>query len=67
MKHNWDQPTWQPALQHRPVGQADAGERHATQRAEAIRARANRLYMVGELARAAQLFMELERQPNWAS
>ena len=41
-------------------------ELRATQRAEAIRARANRLYMVGELALAAQLLMELEMQTSWA-
>ena len=67
MKHNWDQLTWRQALQRRPVEQADAEERRAKQRAQAIRARANRLYMRGEMARAAQLLMELEMQPSWAS
>ncbi|MGA2769699.1 MAG: hypothetical protein ABSG26_02670 [Bryobacteraceae bacterium] len=67
MKYNWNQLISQPALQGRPVEQADAGERRETQRAEVIRASANRLYMVGELARAAQLLMELEMQPSWAS
>lgn len=56
----------QPELQHLPAEQADAGERPATQRAQAIRARANRLYMLGELALAAQLLLELEMQPSWA-
>ena len=69
MKYTWNQLTLQPELQlrHRPVEQDDAGECPATQRAQAIRARANRLYMVGELARAAQLLMELEMQASWAS
>jgi len=67
MNHNWDQVTWRQALQRRPVEQADAEECRATQRAQAIRARANRLYMRGEMARAAQLLMELEGQPSWAS
>ena len=66
MKHTWNQPKLQPELQHRPAEQADAGERPATQRAQAIRARANRLYMLGELALAAQLLMELEMRPSWA-
>ena len=67
MKHSWNQLTLQPELQHRLVELVDAGEPPATQRIEAIRARANRLYMVGELARAAQLLMELEMQASWAS
>ena len=67
MNHNCDQLTWRQALQLRPVEQADAEERRAKQRAQAIRARANRLYMRGEMARAAQLLMELEGQPSWAS
>ena len=66
MKNTWNQLTLQPALQYPPVEQADAGERPATQRAQAIRARANRLYMLGEMALAAQLLMELEMQPSWA-
>jgi hypothetical protein len=66
MKHTWNQLTLQPALEYPPVEQADAGERPAVQRTEAIRARANRLYMVGELARAAQLLMELEMPGSWA-
>ena len=56
----------QPELQQRTAEQADAGERPATQRAQAIRARANRLYVLGELALAAQLLMELEMRPSWA-
>jgi hypothetical protein len=64
VKHNCTQLRLQPALHRRPVEQADAGEHRATKRAEAIRARANRLYMRGELARAAQLLMELERQTS---
>ncbi len=55
-----------PAMPRRPVRQSDTGERRATERAAAIRASANRLYMGGELARAAQLLMELEMQPAWA-
>jgi hypothetical protein len=66
MKHNWDQLTWRQALQLRPVEQADAEERRAKQRAQAIRARANRLYMVGEMARAAQLLMKLKGQSSQA-
>jgi hypothetical protein len=66
MKHTWNQPKLQPELQHRSAEHADAGERPTTQRAQAIRARANRLYMLGELALAAQLLMELEMQPSWA-
>jgi hypothetical protein len=66
MKHTWNQRTLQPELLLQPAEQADAGERPATQRAQAIRARANRLYMLGELALAAQLLMELEMQPSWA-
>ena len=67
MKHNWDQPIVLTAMPRRPVEQADAGKRRETQRAQAIRASANRLYMGGDLARAAQLLMELDMQPNWAS
>ena len=67
MKFTWNQQTLQPALEGRPVEQTAAAELSEIQRAQAIRARANRLYMVGELARAAQLLMELEMQPNWAS
>jgi hypothetical protein len=62
MKHTWNQRTLQPELLLRPAEQ----ERPATQRAQAIRARANRLYMLGELALAAQLLMELEMRPSWA-
>jgi hypothetical protein len=65
MKHNWDQLTWQQPLHRRPLERAGAGERHATQTAAAIRASANRLYMGGELARAAQLLMELEMPGRW--
>jgi hypothetical protein len=67
MKHSWNQLTWQPELQHRPVERTDAVELSEIQSARLIRARANRLYMVGELARAAQLLMELEMQASWAS
>ena len=66
MKHSWNQRTLQPETQYPRAEQADAGERPATQRAQAIRARANRLYVLGELALAAQLLMELEMQPSWA-
>ena len=66
MKHNWDKPILLPAPQCRPVKQADAGERHATQCAAAIRARANRLYMGGDLARAAQLLAELQMRGSQA-
>ena len=67
MKFTWNQQTLQPALEGRPVEQTAAAELSEIQRAQAIRARANRLYMVGELARAAQLLMELEMQASWAS
>jgi hypothetical protein len=67
MKYTWNQLILQPAFQSRPVEQAGTADLSETQFAEAIRARANRLYMVGELARAAQLLMELEMQPSWAS
>jgi hypothetical protein len=66
MKYTWNQPILRPALQGRPVQQADAAELSEIRRADAIRARANRLYMVGELALAAQLLMELELQTSWA-
>ena len=66
MKHNWDQLTWRQALRGWPVERDDAAERRAAQRAEAIRASANRLYMVGEMALAAQLLMELEMRECWA-
>jgi hypothetical protein len=64
MKHNWDQLILLPAPQCRPVEQADDGERRATQCAQAIRARANSLYLRGEMARAAQLLVELEGQAS---
>jgi hypothetical protein len=67
MKHTWNQLTLRPFVQVRLLEQTDAEERRQAQRAQAIRARANRLYMVGEMALAAQLLMELEMQPNWAS
>ena len=58
--------TWNQLILNRhskaPVEQADTADLRETHFAEAIRARANRLYMVGELARAAQLLMELELQ-----
>ena len=66
MKHNWNQQILQSELQRRPVEQADAGERRATERAQAIRTRASRLYARGELAQAAQLLMELEMRRNRA-
>jgi len=66
MNHNCDQLTWRQALQRRPVEQADAGKRRETQRAQAIRASANRLYMGGDLARAAQLFAELQMRGSQA-
>jgi hypothetical protein len=47
--------------------QADVAEIGEIQSADAIRARANRLYMRGEMARAAQLLMKLEGQSIWAS
>jgi hypothetical protein len=64
MKSTRNQQTLRPALKGRPVEQA--AELSETNRAEAIRARANRLYMGGEMARAAQLLMELERQMSQA-
>ena len=64
MKYNWNQLISRPAPQSRPVEQADAEKRRAAARAQAIRASANRLYMGGELLRAAQLLMELEMQPS---
>jgi hypothetical protein len=66
MKFTWNQATLQPALLGRPVELADAAELRETQRAKAIRARANRLYVLGEMALAAQLLMELETQECWA-
>jgi hypothetical protein len=66
MKYNWNQLTSQPALGSRPVGQTNAAERPAAQRAQAIRASANWLYMRGELARAAQLFAELQMRGSQA-
>jgi hypothetical protein len=59
MKYTWNQLTMQPLVTVRLGEQTDAEERRQTQRAQAIRARANRLYMVGEMALAAQLLMEL--------
>jgi hypothetical protein len=49
-----------------PVEQTAAVELSEIQRAKAIRARANRLYVLGEMALAAQLLMELETQECWA-
>ena len=66
MKFTWNQQTLRPALEGRPVEQTAAAELSEIQRAQAIRARANRLYVLGELALAAQLLMELEMQPSWA-
>ena len=67
MKHTWNQLTFRPFVQVRLLEQTDAEECRQAQRAQAIRASANRLYMGGELARAAQMLMELEMQPSWAS
>jgi hypothetical protein len=66
MKHTWNQQTLQPALEGRPVEQTAAAELSEIQRAKAIRARANRLYMTGEMALAARLLMELERHTSRA-
>ena len=66
MKDNWDQPILLPAPQRRPVKQAGAGGRPATQSAAAIRAAADRLYRRGELARAAQLLVELQMRGSQA-
>jgi hypothetical protein len=63
IKYNWDQLTWRQALRGRPVEQTDAGKRRETQRAQAFRASANRLYMGGDLARAARLLMERVHGP----
>ena len=60
MKFTWNQLTFRPALQN------DAAELSAIQRAQAIRARADRLYVLGEMALAAQLLLELEGQQCWA-
>jgi len=46
--------------------QADFAEIGDDQSADAIRARANRLYLVGEMAWAAQLLMKLEGQSSQA-
>jgi hypothetical protein len=61
MKFTWNQLTFRPALQN------DAAELSAIQRAQAIRARADRLYVLGEMALAAQLLLELQMQESWAS
>jgi len=66
MKFTWNQLIWQPALEGRPIEQTAAAELNDMQRAQDIRARANRLYMVGEMALAAQLLMELEMRECWA-
>ena len=66
MKYTWNQLILQPAPQGRPVEQTDAAELSEIQRARAIRARANRLYVLGEMALAAQLLLELEGQQCWA-
>jgi hypothetical protein len=63
MRDNWDQPILLPAPPHRPVKQAGGP---ATQSAAAIRASADRLYMRGELARAAQLLVELQMRGSQA-
>jgi hypothetical protein len=61
MKSTWGQQTSQPATQ------TDTAELSETHRTEAIRARANRLYVLGEMALAAQLLMELQVQKSSAS
>jgi hypothetical protein len=61
MKFTWNQLTFRPALP------TDAAELSATQCAQAIRARADRLYVLGEMALAAQLLLELQMQESWAS
>ena len=66
MKFTWNQQTLQPALEGRPVEQTAAAELSEIQRAQAVRARANRLYVLGEMALAAQLLLELEGQQCWA-
>ena len=66
MKFTWNQQTLQPALEGRPVEQTAAAELSEIQRAQAIRARANRLYVLGEMALAAQLLLALEGQECWA-
>jgi len=66
MKFTWNQQTFRPALEGRPVDQTAAAELSEIQRAQAIRARANRLYVLGEMALAAQLLLELEGQQCWA-
>jgi len=66
MKFTWNQQTLRPALESLPVEQTAAVELSEIQRAKAIRARANRLYVLGEMALAAQLLMELETQECWA-
>jgi hypothetical protein len=55
-----------PELPRRSIEQADFAEIGKKQSADAIRARANRLYMVGEMARAAQLLMKLKGQSSQA-
>jgi hypothetical protein len=66
MKFTWNQQTLRPALEGRPVEQTAAAELSEIQRAQAVRARANRLYVLGEMALAAQLLLELEEQHCWA-
>jgi hypothetical protein len=66
MKFTWNQQTLRPAVEGRPVEQTAAAELSEIQRAQAIRARANRLYVLGEMALAAQLLLELEGQQCWA-
>jgi hypothetical protein len=66
MKFTWNQQTLRPALEGRAVEQTAAAELSEIQRAQAIRARANRLYVLGEMALAAQLLLALEGQECWA-
>ena len=66
MIFTWNQQTLRPALEDRPVEQTAAAGLSEMHRAEAVRARANRLYVLGEMALAAQLLMELELPGSWA-
>ena len=66
MKYTWNQPNCNRHCNAGRWSRPMPASATRTQRAEAIRARANRLYMVGELALAAQLLMELELQASRA-
>ena len=58
MKHAY-LPVPKPATQRRTEEFTDVEKRRA-QRVQAIRARADRLYLRGDMAQAARLLMELE-------